>query len=174
MECSGVLDLLRRAVGEGHLIGNHTFSHPNLTRLTPEDIRSEIVQTHEMTSEFEPKQKLFRPPYGLLNEAVKRVVKELNYKTVWWYVDSEDWKAETAPSAWVDVAIQQISRRPFTICLCHDANTTADQLPHLLGKVSQLSNCRFVRYDRCRLLLWSRGGQRRLRSAWTTIGKRKR
>ena len=152
VKSAGGLDIVRRAASEGHLIGNHTFSHPNLTRLSPEDVRSQIVRTHEIISEFEPKQKLFRPPYGSYNETVKVVVKKLRYEPIWWNVTSGDWKTENEPSAWVEVAIEQIRTRRRAICLCHDTSRTADHLPQLLEKVKQLSNYQFVRYDRCRSL----------------------
>jgi peptidoglycan-N-acetylglucosamine deacetylase len=155
LQSPGALDIVRRAAREGHLIGNHTFSHPNLTQLSPEDIRSQIVRTHEIISEFEPKRKLFRPPYGSSNETVKAVAKELRYDPVWWDVDPKDWKTENEPSAWVDVAIEQIRTRHRAICLCHDTRQTAAHLPQLFEKVKQLSNYQFVRYDHCRTL-WRR------------------
>jgi peptidoglycan-N-acetylglucosamine deacetylase len=152
LQSTGALDIVRRATSEGHLIGNHTFSHPNLTRLSPEEIRSQIVRTHRIISDFEPKQKLFRPPYGSSNETVKAVVKELNYEAVWWNADSGDWNTENQPSAWVDFAIERIRARRRAICLCHDTGHTADHLPQLLEKVKQLPKYRFARYDHCRTL----------------------
>ncbi len=148
VQSAAALDIVRRTAKNGHLIGNHTFSHPRLTELPTEEIRSEIVRTHELIAEFEPRQKLFRPPYGLYNETVEAVLKELKYKAVLWNADSGDWKPENQSSAWVDVAIEQISARHLAICLCHDScGHTADHLARLLEKVKQLSNYRFVRYE---------------------------
>jgi peptidoglycan/xylan/chitin deacetylase (PgdA/CDA1 family) len=154
LSCPGALDIVRRAASAGHLIGNHTFSHPKLTELPPEDIRTQILQTHDLIAEFEPKRKLFRPPYGASNKIVINIAKSLNYKTVLWNVSSEDWKAENRPGKWVDIAIEQIRVPHLAICLCHDLGRTADHLPQLLERVKQLQNRKFVRYDRRRDLRW--------------------
>lgn len=150
LESQGALDIVGRAASEGHLIGNHTFNHLKLTQHSPEEIRSEILRNHELISQFEPKQKLFRPPFGSCNEKVKEVARSLDYETVLWNVDSGDWKPENKPSAWVDVATDQIGARHLSICLCHDYGHTADYLPHLLEEVKQLSNSQFVSYDKRR------------------------
>lgn len=143
----GALDIVRRAASEGHLIGNHTFSHPNLTQVSPEEIRSQILRTHAIISEFEPKHKLFRPPYGSCNKSVRAIAKKLNYETVLWEVDSGDWKPENNSSRWVSVAMEQIRTRRRSICLCHDTGHTADHLLQLIKGVKQLSNYQFVGYD---------------------------
>ena len=150
----GALDIVRRAASAGHLIGNHTFSHANLTELSSEDIRTQILRTHDLIAEFEPKKKLFRPPYGACNKIILDIAKSLNYKTVLWNVNSMDWKAENHPSEWVDIAIEQIRVRHLAICLCHDLGHTADHLPQLFERVKQLQNRQFVRYDRRRDLRW--------------------
>lgn len=160
----GALDIVRRAASAGHLIGNHSFSHPNLTELAPEEIRSQIVRTHDLISEFEPKRRLFRPPYGAHNETVLSVAKSLNYKTVLWNVNSMDWRTENNPSDWVDIAIEQISVRHLSICLCHDLDRTADHLPQLFERVKRLPNRQFVGYDRRRDFSWLvQGARQRIR-----------
>jgi peptidoglycan/xylan/chitin deacetylase (PgdA/CDA1 family) len=147
LQSPGTLDILRRAANEGHLIGNHTFSHPNLTQVSPEEIRSEILRTHEIISKFEPKQKLFRPPYGSCDKTVRAVAKKLDYEIVLWDVNSGDWQPGNNPSAWVEIAMEQIRTRRRSICLCHDSAPTADHLGHLIARVRQLSKYRFVRFD---------------------------
>jgi peptidoglycan-N-acetylglucosamine deacetylase len=158
VEAPGGLALVRRAAAEGHLIGNHTFSHPNLTTLSLEDVRAQIMRTHELIAEFESKRKLFRPPYGACNNAVSAVANELGYKTVLWTVNSEDWVAENESAAWVDTAMKQIVSRHLAICLCHDLACTADYLPRLLREVKQLSNREFVSYQGRRDLRWLASG----------------
>jgi peptidoglycan/xylan/chitin deacetylase (PgdA/CDA1 family) len=160
LESRAGLALVRRAANEGHLIGNHSFSHPMLTRLSAQEIRSELLRTHDLISEFEPKQRLFRPPYGCYNETVKAVAKELKYKTVLWNVNAGDWKEENESSLWVDVAIEQITRQHLSICLLHDLRQTADHLPQLIERVKRLRRSQFVRYDRRRNL------ESLVRSSW--------
>jgi peptidoglycan-N-acetylglucosamine deacetylase len=154
VQAPGGLDLVRRAAAEGHLIGNHTFSHPRLTELSPADARCQILRTHELIAEFEPRHKLFRPPYGACNDTVRAIVKELNYEMVLWNADFEDWRTENQPSAWVDIAVKQIAPQPLAICLGHDLLHTAEHLPRLLKELKELSDRKFVRYDRRKDLEW--------------------
>jgi peptidoglycan/xylan/chitin deacetylase (PgdA/CDA1 family) len=150
----GALEIVRRASNEGHLIGNHTFNHPNLTEVSPEEIRSQILRTHDLISEFEPKRKLFRPPYGACNDTVQAIAKELGYETVFWSASSKDWLPENESSAWVDSAVEQISLQHIAVVLCHDLKHTAEHLPRLIERVRRLSNYKFVDYHRRRDFQW--------------------
>jgi peptidoglycan/xylan/chitin deacetylase (PgdA/CDA1 family) len=172
VEAPGGLALLRRAVGEGHLIGNHTFSHPRLTELSPGEVRSQILRTHELIAEFEPKAKLFRPPFGAYNSSINAIAGELNYKTVLWNVSFEDWLPENQPAAWVESAMKQIAGHHLSICLGHDLTYTAEHLPRLLEEVKRCPDRKFVRYDRRKDFMWLvRGMDRRVRESlkWALI-----
>jgi peptidoglycan/xylan/chitin deacetylase (PgdA/CDA1 family) len=144
---TGGRDIVKRAAREGHLIGNHSYSHPQLTKLTPDQVRSEILRTHELIAEFEPKQKLFRPPYGAHNPMVDAILKEVDYQIVLWNVDPEDWKAANKPGKWIDVAIDQIAHRAHTVFLCHDIQaTTVENFPQFLSRIRNLPNPVFTTY----------------------------
>jgi peptidoglycan-N-acetylglucosamine deacetylase len=151
----GSRDILRRAASEGHLIGNHTFSHPNLINLPAEEIRWQIVRTHELIAEFEPKRKLFRPPFGACDARVSEIAEELGYQTVFWNASSEDWKAHASSGDWVELALEGIARCRVAILLCHDFPSTAEHLPLLLQKVQRLPERRIVRHDRSRSIYGS-------------------
>ncbi len=143
----GGRDIVKRAAAEGHLIGNHSYSHPQLTKLSPDKVRSEILRTHELIADFEPKQKLFRPPYGAHNAMVDAILKEIDYQIVLWNVDPEDWKVSNQSGKWIDVAMDQISHRTHTIFLCHDIHaTTVDNFPQFLSRVRSLPNSTFTTY----------------------------
>jgi peptidoglycan-N-acetylglucosamine deacetylase len=170
VKAPGGLELVRRAAAEGHLIGNHTFSHPRLTELLPKDVQSEILRTHELIAEFESEHRLFRPPYGACNGTVNAIAKELNYKTVLWNVSFDDWLPENQSGAWVDVAMKQIVANRPAICLGHDLPHTAEHLPRLLEAVKRSPNRKFVRYDDRKDLMWLvRGVGRKVRECleWT-------
>ncbi|PYQ86051.1 MAG: hypothetical protein DMG02_26135 [Acidobacteria bacterium] len=144
---AGGRDIVRRAAAEGHIIGNHSYSHPQLTKLTADQVRSEIQRTHDLIAEFEPAQKLCRPPFGAHNGMVDGILQELGYRVVLWNVDPEDWKAVNKPSKWIDVAMDQISHRSHTLFLCHDIQqTTVENLPQLLARIRALPNPQFVKY----------------------------
>ena len=147
LEVPGALEIVRRAANEGHLIGNHSHNHHRLSELPADAVESEIMKTHHLIAEFEPKQKLFRPPFGARNQTVEAVANKLGYRMVLWNVDSADWKDENKPSGWVDVALAQIQSRFMAICLCHDYGHTADHLQQLIQRTRQVSHSQFVRYD---------------------------
>ncbi|WP_082926967.1 polysaccharide deacetylase family protein [Paenibacillus tuaregi] len=96
-------DIAKRIAAEGHTVGNHTYSHPNLTTLTYEEIHDELTRTEQeiiLATGIRPK--LFRPPYGEFNELVLRAAGEMNYKTVYWSqdtnrsLDTKDWAGPIA------------------------------------------------------------------------------
>lgn len=150
LQVPGALEIVRRAAREGHLIGNHGFNHLNLTEVSPEEARSQILQTHHLISPFEPRRRLFRPPYGAANKTVKAIARELGYRTVFWNASSRDWLAENRASAWVDTALEEISAQHVAICLCHDTADIAEYLPRFLERLRQLSSHKFVDYYRRR------------------------
>ena len=86
-------DLLARMVEEGHVVGNHTEDHPDLTKLARTAVRSEIEavnDTVEAATGVRPA--LLRPPYGAVNDTVDEVSADLGMAQVLWNVDPEDWK----------------------------------------------------------------------------------
>src|SRR5699024_12052959 len=77
----------------GHEIGNHSSTHPDLTTLSKEQITEEISTTDERITELTgEKPTLFRLPYGAYNDLVIETLRELDYYTVQWDIDSLDWK----------------------------------------------------------------------------------
>lgn len=85
-------EIVQRIVDEGHRIGNHTFDHKDLTKLSKVQIREEIAQNDELIRGavgFTPE--LVRAPYGAVDDRIKQIVKENGRKLVGWNVDTEDW-----------------------------------------------------------------------------------
>lgn len=84
-------DLVRRIAGQGHELGNYTFSHPHLTSLSAEAIRAELEENARLLRELSDlTPHLFRPPFGEYNALVMAVAKELGYKVVWYDVKAPD------------------------------------------------------------------------------------
>ncbi len=82
-------DIVERMYEEGHLIGNHTFHHVQLTAANGEQFREEIVSTNEAIREVTGEDtEYIRPPYGSWN---KRYEEELNMFPVLWSIDPRDW-----------------------------------------------------------------------------------
>lgn len=107
--------ILKRAYTEGHEIGNHTFSHPDLSRLQPSDVESQITQTQAAIMRAGvPAPRLIRPPYGMINEMV---ASHNHLIVVRWNVDPEDWRLKD-PAKVVDLLMAQA--HPGAIILLHD------------------------------------------------------
>lgn len=87
-------DIIRREQDEGHLIGNHTYSHIQLTSSNRETFREELVQTNEILEEITGEKISFvRPPYGSWDKSFE---KELNMFPVLWNIDPLDWCSHNA------------------------------------------------------------------------------
>ncbi|HXT50939.1 MAG TPA: polysaccharide deacetylase family protein [Thermoanaerobaculia bacterium] len=137
--------IVKRAFDEGHRIGNHTYTHPDLTKLSAAQVRDEIKRTEALIAEFLTTHKLFRPPYGAHNATVDKVVSELGYHTVLWNVDSEDWRKK--PDGWIAPSVESIRNRGNSTFLCHDIHpTTVNNFPAFLKQVTAVPKARFVTY----------------------------
>jgi len=82
-----------RAVQEGHVVGNHTWNHPVLSKLAPQQVANELTSTNnEIVAAGAPSPILVRPPYGAKNPSVMSVIGQHGMVAVIWDVDTEDWK----------------------------------------------------------------------------------
>lgn len=82
-------DIIKRMYDEGHLIGNHTFYHTQLTRSNHEEFMDELVRTNEIISNITGEDVIYaRPPYGSWDKSIED---ELNMFPVLWTVDPLDW-----------------------------------------------------------------------------------
>lgn len=113
---------IARMVREGHVVGNHTLDHPQLTRLAEADIRNEIVMTNDIVREAAGvTPSLLRPPFGATNDSVSAVAAELDMALVNWNVDPQDWKDRDS-----GIVAQRVlsSTRNGSIVLSHDIHAT--------------------------------------------------
>jgi peptidoglycan/xylan/chitin deacetylase (PgdA/CDA1 family) len=87
-------EVLKRAVREGHEIGNHTWSHPNLGKISDEAVRRELQKTEDaIVAAIGTKPVLMRPPYGSITARQKKWIhEEFGYRIILWDVDPLDWK----------------------------------------------------------------------------------
>lgn len=85
-------DIARMVVAEGHEVGNHSYSHPNMVLLSPKSQMREIEQAERViVSVTGKKPRYFRPPRGLYDRYVQDYVTKSGYKLVLWSLSSEDW-----------------------------------------------------------------------------------
>jgi peptidoglycan-N-acetylglucosamine deacetylase len=87
-------EIVARAAREGHEIGNHSWSHPNLGKMSDESVRRQLRQTDEAINNATGKRPtVMRPPYGSITARQKRWIHdEFGYQIILWDVDPNDWK----------------------------------------------------------------------------------
>ncbi|MBQ9714047.1 MAG: polysaccharide deacetylase family protein [Clostridia bacterium] len=144
--------LLATALALGFDLGNHTYSHPDLTLLSDEEIQKEITRTDALLSRADGKeQHLFRPPFGKIAEAQKGT---LSSPIINWTIDTLDWKDTEEEQIYQTVMSQKFSG---AIVLMHDGyENTVSALKRLLpdlksagyqvvslSKISKAHNCPF-------------------------------
>lgn len=90
-------DIVRELVQAGHVVGNHTFTHPLLTFLSSSEVRKELTNCRAVLEDaIGEHSNLFRPPFGGRRPAVLRVARELGLQPVMWNVSGYDWNAPPA------------------------------------------------------------------------------
>ncbi len=122
-------DILRRAVREGHEIGNHSWSHPNLGRMSDEAVRRELQKTDDaIFAAIGKHPTLLRPPYGSITARQKRWIRDdFGYRIITWDVDPLDWK-RPGPSVVTNRILKET--RPGSIVLAHDIHPpTIEAMP---------------------------------------------
>jgi peptidoglycan-N-acetylglucosamine deacetylase len=88
--------IVREIAARGHLIGNHTQTHPNLFWLGPSQIREELLRCQDsIVSAGVAPVKWFRPPWGMRNPALAGVARSLDMRVVLWTLLPGDWRAQS-------------------------------------------------------------------------------
>ncbi|GGR41446.1 polysaccharide deacetylase family protein [Streptomyces griseomycini] len=118
-------DLLARMADEGHVVGNHTWSHPLLTSLGRGRIRSEMERTCDVIeTACGERPEWFRAPYGAWNRAAFQIGAELGMEPLAWTVDTLDW---TEPGTRTIVDRVEDGAAPGVVVLSHDAGGDRSQ-----------------------------------------------
>jgi peptidoglycan-N-acetylglucosamine deacetylase len=90
-------ELARRVADAGHLIGNHTWSHPDLSRTRAPNILDELTRTSDILAEIAGKPiRYFRPPFGARRPYVLKLARQLGLIPVTWNAMTNDWKESSA------------------------------------------------------------------------------
>jgi peptidoglycan/xylan/chitin deacetylase (PgdA/CDA1 family) len=111
-------DIVREVARAGHIIGNHTFTHPLLTFKSAAEIRGELTTCHKALEDaIGEHSSLFRPPFGGRRPATLRIARELGLQPIMWNITGYDWDAPPA-----SVIEEKVSRRIHggNVILLHD------------------------------------------------------
>ena len=131
-------DLVRRMVEEGHIVGNHTMHHLDMSKLTDKNAFSKELQDletlfRETTGKELPK--YYRPPQGIYSQENLQMAKDLGYKTVFWSLAYVDWNNDAQPTK--EQAFEKLLPRIHNgaVVLLHSTSATnAEILDELLTK----------------------------------------
>jgi peptidoglycan/xylan/chitin deacetylase (PgdA/CDA1 family) len=111
-------DIARELVRAGHVVGNHTFSHPNLIFASARQTRTQLLDCQQALADAVGEHsRLFRPPFGGRRPSTLRIARELGLEPVMWSVTGWDWKGK--PAEYVERRVRQ-QVRGGDVILLHD------------------------------------------------------
>ncbi|OEH91418.1 polysaccharide deacetylase [Bacillus solimangrovi] len=131
---------MRRIVNEGHGIGNHTWSHPDLKNKWSATVKEELLSTQDQIEKVVGLQSdLVRPPYGSYTKAETVLFNEIGLKNILWNVDTEDWSGNSA-----DEILSNVRKdlAPGSIVLQHNfggnfLDGTVEALPRIIDELHE-------------------------------------
>lgn len=135
-------DLVKRMAAEGHIVANHTFHHPDMSKISTKETFAEELQSLEALYEQttgQPMKKYYRPPQGKYSESNLKMADELGYHTFFWSLAYVDWYEDKQPTR--EEAFKKLLSRihPGAIVLLHSTSrTNAEILDELLTKWEEM------------------------------------
>ena len=134
-------DLVRLMVEQGHIVGNHTMDHPDMSKLSdPEAFSQQLREVEDLFLEVTGKElpKFYRPPQGVYSEENLKLAQKLGYHTVFWSLAYKDWENNAQPTR--DYAFSKLLPRAHNgaVVLLHSTSqTNAQILDELLTRWEQ-------------------------------------
>lgn len=158
--------LIKSAYLQGHQISNHSFNHPDLTKLSAADVKKEAIQTRDAILDIVGRDEralndvhYLRPPYGLINDQVEQTLVAAGFETLRWNADRADWSLSEKDR---DVVIARIKQQldlikasagkninPSMLDLNHDhSEVTTLALPTMIEMI-KAKGYKFVTLSEC-------------------------
>lgn len=125
-------DMVHAIAADGHEIGNHSMTHPHMSKLSPEQITKELDKFESVVEPITGKKTvLFRAPFGEYNDTVIKALRNRGYEVIQWNIDTIDWKQERSAQTILDSVLPKLS--DGSIILCHNNGYKIEQyLPTLI------------------------------------------
>ncbi|GBF11289.1 polysaccharide deacetylase family protein [Tepidibacillus sp. HK-1] len=128
-------NVAKKIAANGHEIGNHAYSHPQMSRISNERIREEILKTEKLIQQtLNQSSKYFAPPSGDYDLRVVKIAHELKLHTVLWTVDTVDWK-KPSPETIINRIVPKVQNG--YLILMHPTKSTAEALPTLIREIKK-------------------------------------
>ena len=133
---SGQASVVRSIQARGHQLGNHSWSHPELPKLSVDQIAGEIDRTNEAIRQATGvKPSILRPPYGAVNGVVLEQLRLRNMSSILWSIDTRDWADRNSQ---IVCSRAVAGARPGAVILMHDIHqTSVNAVPCILSSLKQ-------------------------------------
>jgi len=131
-------ELIKRMVSEGHIVANHTMTHPDMSKISDIEIfKKELSRVEEIYREITGEEipKYYRPPGGTYSETNLKHAQQLGYKTIFWSTAYKDWEVKNQPSK--EEAFKKLipRTRSGSVILLHNVSqTNADILEEFITR----------------------------------------
>jgi len=135
-------ELIKRMVAEGHIVANHTMTHPDMSKISDlQTFEKELSRVEEIYREVTGEEipKFYRPPRGIYSETNLKHAQQLGYKTIFWSTAYKDWEVNNQPSK--EEAFSKLLPRtkPGSVILLHNVSkTNADILDELISRCKEM------------------------------------
>jgi probable sporulation protein (polysaccharide deacetylase family) len=138
-------DVAKQIIAQGHELGNHAYSHKNMSKLSDAQALAEMSKTQRLLQAIGVESNLFAPPSGDFDERTVKIAHQLNMKTILWTIDTVDWMKPSSASV-----VHKITSRlePGALILMHPTKASSEALQamiinikhkgYVLGTVSDL------------------------------------
>jgi uncharacterized caspase-like protein len=136
VKLSARADVSRRLKAAGYVLGNHSFTHAQLSRETGDSLNAEIFHTDALLKAVDPaRSPLFRFPYGAHNSEGLKALAGAHLKSVMWNIDSLDW-ADPVPASIAERVLHEVDKAGRGIILFHDIHErSVKALPIVLDRL---------------------------------------
>ncbi|HWQ58955.1 MAG TPA: polysaccharide deacetylase family protein, partial [Clostridia bacterium] len=136
-------DMVKEIFDRGHEIGNHSSTHPHMTKLSAAQMKKDVEECEAMIEKITGTRcTIFRAPYGEYNDSVILAMREAGYEVIQWDLDTVDWREERSAQTILDTVVPKL--HPGCIVLCHNNGyKIKEYLPALL-KAAQDQGYTFV------------------------------
>ena len=140
-------ELIKKIIQEGHVIGNHSYSHSRFPKLIPSEVEKELKTTSDLIFKITGKYPiLFRPPYGYCSIQIANQIKEMGYKIITWSAMTNDWSSRVTSGEVAKDILRRVT--PGGIIGLHDGahNENRSPLIKALPKIIESLKARGYRF----------------------------
>ncbi len=130
----------------GHSIGNHTMTHPHMSKISEAEMLEEIASLDDLLESITGERStLFRAPYGEYNDKVILTVRASGHEPIQWDIDTIDWKPERSSQTILNTVLPKLN--DGSIILCHNNGYKIEEYLPTLIETAQANGFRFVTVD---------------------------